>query len=172
MKGTTDWVQLKTPLRLTCEDGVELLLAHLATTLPSRTLTSWASRTMPALLIRTSTRPKLGVHGPGGLDGAGGLAHVDGVEHGDAAGGGDRLDGVLACLFGHVPDRDGVAVLGEEEGGGAADAVAAAGDDGDAGGALFLSWRGGRVDRCGPEERAGPRFCAPARAACRAAGVP
>jgi acyl carrier protein len=46
------------------------------------------------------------------------------VEHGDAAGGGDRLDGVLACLFGHVPDGDGVAVLGEQEGGGAADAVA------------------------------------------------
>jgi hypothetical protein len=88
---------------------------------------------MPALLIRTSTRPKLGVHGPGGLDALADWLTSTGWNTATPPAAVIGLDGVLACLFGHVPDRDGVAVLGEQEGGGAADAVGAAGDDGDAG---------------------------------------
>src|ERR1043165_2013473 len=57
MCGTTARVQTKTPLRLTLTTAANAASSIVETTAPSFPLTSCASRTMPALVTRTSMRP-------------------------------------------------------------------------------------------------------------------
>ena len=58
MWGTTARVQWKTPLRLTPRTASHASSVIVPATAPSFHFTSWASRRMPALLTRTSTRPQ------------------------------------------------------------------------------------------------------------------
>ncbi len=61
MCGVTARVQRKTPLRFTPMTASHCSSVIVAWTAPSLYLTSWASRTIPALFTRTSTRPHFAI---------------------------------------------------------------------------------------------------------------